>query len=75
MSTQKTHQWEAERVCQVILIEHTKAFNELAHAVYSSDPPPGGWPEVVQQRIDDCKRVHERMQAAQRTLDRAMNRG
>jgi len=75
MSTQKTRQWEAERMARVVQIEHAKAFSELAHAVYTSEPPPGGWPPEVQQRIDDCRRVSERMRDAARVVDRATNRG
>lgn len=74
MSTQKTRQWEAERAYRIVLIEHSKAFSDLAHAVYASDPPLGGWPEAVQQRLDDCKRVAERIHQAHKDLDRASNR-
>ncbi len=75
MTTTRMRQWNAERAARIVHIEHAKAFSDLAHAVYDSVPPPGGWPAAVQEHLDTCREVSTRMRDAVHTFDRLRNRG
>lgn len=71
----RSRQFRADSLVKVLQIEHRNAFNELAHIVYASEPPPGGWPPRVAEKIAECKAVSDRLRDATRSADRLSSRG
>jgi len=70
----QARQFRSESAAWVVEIDHKKAFADLAYAVFASEPPAGGWPPDIEEKLAVCREASARLRDVMRTLDRSRNR-